>query len=598
MSKERIERVDSLPLILHWLLKMRVQGIIDAIWQPHGNWKGLSYGQLAVLLLAFILYTHTHRLSYAEAWSIKHRTTLEQITGWRIRDKEMTDDRLGQLVEVLGVDEVQSMRYQRMQSQHLIHAYALPTEVARYDTTTFSVYHAPDAKGQNQGLLQFGHSKDQRPDLVQFKQGLGALDPAGVPLLTATLPGGQADDPLYVPAWREMVHMIGHTDFLYVADCKAGALETRVTIDYEGGHCLFPLPMTGEVPDLLLQWVSNPPVAPQPIYLDGVIDEEGNPCAVGQGFEVERQMTGELADGTQHTWTERWLVTQSTAHARRQRKALLARLDKATNKLNRMRVKPDENTVEFQARAQLVIEQYRVEGLLTVEVTETITQKKHYLRPGRPTADTPYEIVEQHHVRLHVQHNTTAIAEQWQLAGWRIYVTNVSATRMSQEEAVAYYRDEWIVERGYHRFKRGSLPALPIFLRIPARIKGLMLLLTVALQALTLLEFVAQRELAAQEESVAGLVPGNPKIKTDRPSAERILAQFHDLHLSIKETDTGVAGRLVESLTPLQCRLLELLDVPETIYDLNFTQAKSTVQHDTGDVTNICVPKFTLQSKY
>jgi transposase len=595
MSKERIERVDSLPLIIHWLLVMRVDKIIDAIWQPHGNWDGLSYGKLAVLLLTFILYTHTHRLSYVEEWSIKHCTILEQSTGWHIRDREMTDDRLGRLVEVLGTDEAKSLRYQRMQSQHLIQAYTLPTDVARYDTTTFSVYHTPD---EDQGLFRFGHSKDQRPELLQFKQGLGTLDPAGVPLLTATLPGSQADDPLYVPAWREMVHTIGQKDFLFVADCKAAALETRATIDDEDGYYLFPLPMTGEIPDLLRKWVLNPPVAPQPIHLDGVTDERGNPCPVGQGFEVERQMSAESADGTPHIWTERFFVTQSTAHARRQREALRTRLDKATEKLNRMRVKSNESASEFQARAEGVIGKYRVKGLLTVTVTETITQQKHYLRPGRPTSDTPYEMVEHREVNLRFRRNTAAIAEQMQLAGWRIYVTNVPATKMSQEQSIAYYRDQWTAERGYHRFKGGSLPALPIFLRIPARVKGLMLLLMVALQALTLLEFVAQRELAARQESVAGLVPGNPKVETGRPSAERILAQFDHLHLSIEETDAEVAGHLVESLTPLQYRLLDLLGVPETIYDLTFTWTKSAVQHKPGNVKNVGIPKFTLQPKY
>lgn len=239
-----------------------------------------------------------------------------------------------------------------------------------------------------------------------------------------------------------------------------------------------------------------------------------------------------------------------------------------------MRLKAHESTAEFRARATRVLERYRVKELLTVEITETSTSQKRYLRPGRPRSDAPYEIVEQHHVKLHVKRNAAVIAEQMQLAGWRIYVTNVAALRMSQEQALVYYRDEWIAERGYHRFKRGSLPVLPIFLRITERIKGLLLLMMVALQALTLLEFVTQRQLAARKESVAGLVPGNPQMKTARPSAERILTQFHNLHLFVKETNTEVSGHLVEFLTPLQRRLLELLDIPETIYDLTFTRPK------------------------
>lgn len=163
--------------------------------------------------------------------------------------------------------------FQRQIGQHLIQAYALPTEVARYDTTTFSVYHAPPCterenasprREEDKGVLRFGHSKDQRPDLVQFKQGLGTLDPAGVPLLTATLPGNQADDPLYVPAWREMVQTIGHKQFLFVADCKAAALATRAYLDHELFY-LFPLPLVGEIPNLLCEWVTNPAVKPEPM---------------------------------------------------------------------------------------------------------------------------------------------------------------------------------------------------------------------------------------------------------------------------------------------------------------------------------------------
>jgi transposase len=73
------------------------------------------------------------------------------------------------------------------------------------------------------------------------------------------------------------------------------------------------------------------------------------------------------------------------------------------------------------------------------------------------------------------------------LAGWRIYVTNVQGKQMSLEQAIAYYRDEWLAERGFHRFKRGSNPALPLWVRLPERITGLMLQLMLALQALALL---------------------------------------------------------------------------------------------------------------
>ena len=567
MNTQKIERVDGIPLIVHWLLKMRVPELIDAIWHPHSHWQGLSYGQLALLVLTFIIYTHTHKLSQVEEWEHEHHHTLELSTGWQIGEKDLTDDRLGRLMEVLGEDEAQSVAYQQQQSQHLIRAYALPTRVARYDTTTFNVYHDPPAKSEAADFLSFGHSKDQRPDLRQYKLGVSTLDPAGMPLLADVLDGKGADDPLYIPAWRKTCATLGHREFLFVADCKASALETRATLAAEGGHYLFPQTMTGDVPKLLADWVAEPPAAPQTIVLDAA--EDSTP--LGQGFVVERTLTATTATGQQHSWSECWLVTQSYAHAQREEQCLHTRLDKAERQVQRLRAKAAETAAEFLARAQRVVQQHHVANLLHLTVSETRSTRRRYLQRGRPGPDTPYEEVTERQLHLQVQRDTDALAQAQQLLGWRISLTNVPAEQMSLAQATVYYRDQWLNERGYHRFKRGSLPALPLFLRIPARIKGLMLLLLVALQALTLLEFVVQRELARQEETLAGLVPGNPRMRTAWPSAERLLVAFDYLHLLITTSSTRCEGHLVEPLSALQQRILALLQLPEAIYRLAFS---------------------------
>jgi transposase len=216
MKDKEIQRVDEIPLFVYWLLKMRVHEIIDHVLpHPHPNRRGLSYGQLALLFVAYVIHLRTHRLSGMEEWVQKHRLVLEEATGWTIGPKDATDDRLGDLLSVIGEDEGRGQALQQEMGQHLFQAYALPTELARFDTTTFNVHHAPSFEGKaGGGILTFGHSKDHRPDLLQFKQGLGTLDPAGMPLLTATLPGKKADDLLYIPAWRQMVSIIGHPHFL------------------------------------------------------------------------------------------------------------------------------------------------------------------------------------------------------------------------------------------------------------------------------------------------------------------------------------------------------------------------------------------------
>ena len=163
MSESSIERADEIPIIFHKLKEMGIQERIDRFWKLHGNWKGRSYGQLAGLFITYVIHSRNHRLSGMEAWVAQHQYLLAQLTGWTVTPKEATDDRLGILIEVLGSDLEQMIQYQIEQGAGMIHAYALPTEVERFDLTSVNVYHAPENVAAG-GILEFGHSKNQRPD--------------------------------------------------------------------------------------------------------------------------------------------------------------------------------------------------------------------------------------------------------------------------------------------------------------------------------------------------------------------------------------------------------------------------------------------------
>jgi len=96
---------------------------------------------------------------------------------------------------------------------------------------------------------------------------------------------------------------------------------------------------------------------------------------------------------------------------------------------------------------------------------------------------------------------------------------------------VIYYRDEWLLERGFHRFKRGHLPEEPIYFQNQDRISGLMFLLTLALRVFTLVEFVVRQALQSAQQSLAGLYDGNPKRATAHPSTEQLLKAFRHITL-------------------------------------------------------------------
>jgi len=556
------ERMDELPLLIYWLKQMQVDMIIDhVLGLPHGNWEGLSYGELALVFIAHMVMSCTHFLSPVEEWAAKHLTSLSQALGKPVRAQDCTDDRLAVLLTHLG--DAQAHPGEAIEAelgQHLIRAYALPTETTRVDMTTISVHHQPR---DGEGLMRFGRSKDHRPDLRQFKAVLGTLDPVGLPLATTTLSGEQADDPHYVPAWERLVAIIGRPDFLAVGDCKLASLENRAHIHRRGGFYLTPLPMTGHTPAELQAWVLHPPARRQAIRL---ADQTANEPPVGQGFEVAVVCTWVDPDtAAPVTWTERRLVLQSAAHAQTQRAALQERLAKAQTALAVLNTKPATDYAELEQGAQTILTRYRVTDYLGLSFRERVTHHTRYVGRGRPGPSRPTQTTETRTWTVTARRRPAAIAVSERLAGWRVYVTNTPAQRLSLAGAVNCYRQEWQPEHGFHRLKGGLLAITPLFLRDDDRIRGLLVLLGIALRVLTLTEFVARRDLAITGEKLKGLYTGNPNRATDQPTAERLLKAFADITLYRHETETEVWYE-VTTLSPLQRRILRALGIPASAY--------------------------------
>jgi transposase len=563
------ERVDDIPVVVEWLNQMQIAKWIDLeLSEPHGNRQGLSYGQLSVLMLIYIMTQADHRLSAVEDWVKTHRQTLALATGWTIGKNDVTDDRLARLVEEIGKQTAACAQIEVKLGRHLIRAYELPTEVARADTTSFSVHHQPEESAQER-LLRFGYSKDKRPDLLQYRQLLATLDPAGIPLVSATLPGNGADDPLYWPTWQRMVQVIGHKHFVFIADCKAAAIATRAQIAAQKGVYCFPLPMSGQYPLWLKQWVLNPPTASVEIRLPKQDESE---AAVGKGFEVELgQFWLNPSTAKWVRWHERCLVVHSQNLATAQKQGLNQRLDNAQAALEKLASKPGQELEQLNLKVEAILSRHRVKEFIAVMLSSQVVTQKRYGGRGRPSSSSATEEVTQIQLQLQFEQNIDAIEQAKQLAGWRLYVTNALNTQVSLTQAVAYYREEWLVERGFHRFKRGRLPALPIYFQNEYRIAGLMFLLTIALRAFTLIEFVVRQALQKTEQSLAGLYAGNPKRVTQRPSTEQLLKAFDNLTLYFLPD----LSRFMTPLSDLQKRILQLMKLPESLYHLHLKQGKT-----------------------
>lgn len=396
--------------------------------------------------------------------------------------------------------------------------------------------------------------------MLQYRQLLATLDPMGMPLVSATLEGNGADDPLYFPTWEKIVKVIGHKKFVFIADCKAGSIATRGQIAANGGIYCVPIPMSGQNPQYLKQWVLDPPSEIVDICLPQPGAEEN---LVGKGFEVK---LGKLWLNQQTNqwirWHERYLVVYSHSLAQRAIHNQQQRLLQAQTALDKLAKKPAEDKDKLIYQVENILKRYRVKDLFDTAIIEEIFEQTRHQRRGRPSKNSPSQPVNCIRYQLHIQRVDDAIQQAEALAGWRLYVTNAVAAELTLSQSVMYYRDEWLLERGFHRFKRGSLPALPIYFQNQHRITGLMFLLNIALRVFTLIEFVVRQALQQSQQSLQGLYDGNPKRKTDRPSAEQLLRAFCHITLYFLPDSTI----FITPLNQLQKLILAAMKMPLSLY--------------------------------
>ena len=560
------ERVDDVPLLLGFLIKLRLPEIIDRQYPPHPLHQGLSNGWLITVWIAYILSRADHRKSHVQEWVESLPHTTETLIGQPIRPVEFNDDRLTLVLKRLSDQaDWQELESQLWRTQ--CEVYALPpVERIRLDATTTYGYHTVE----DDGLMQLGHSKDHRPDLPQIKLMAAAAEPSGLFLAGDIHPGNAADDPLYLPLYRRVRGLLGQTGLLYAGDCKMAALETRAEIAANGDYYLTRLPLTGEVPAQFAKWVEEALTRERAGKL---IEIRRDDERVGMGYEFERLQSA-VVGTTKHMWTERVQIIRSDAAAESQAAALERRLDKAEAAVRGLTPPPGPGRTQFTTGWELekaiaaILTEHDVEGLLQVSFECQETSRTKFVGRGRggPNRSKKTEWKVRYQITT-VQRNEAAIQQQIERLGWQVQVTNAPAERLSLGESLLAYRAGWCVERIFHLFKDQPLGIRPLYVRRDDQIEGLTHLVTLALRVLMLFEVLVRRGQDQSGKPLPGLYPGQPKRTTDRPTAKRVLEAIARARITLTLMEDGEEQRWqLTGLPELVKRVLRYLGLTERVY--------------------------------
>jgi transposase len=175
-------------------------------------------------------------------------------------------------------------------------------------------------------------------------------------------------------------------------------------------------------------------------------------------------------------------------HAAQQAAGLDKRLCQAETKLAALTPPRGRGKRQITVEATLmeaiavVLQEHRVDGLLSVAWEKQVEQTTQYVGRGRGSLSREKRVMQK--TRYHITHiarQEATIAARRQRFGWKAFVTNAGPERLSLRDAVLGYRNEYRVERLFHRLK-SRVRIAPWFVKLHEQIEGLTSLLTLGVR--------------------------------------------------------------------------------------------------------------------
>ena len=425
--------------------------------------------------------------------------------------EDLDPERFGDYTLARSLDAVAAFGTGRIVTELGIKAvrqFQLDTSAVSFDTTSTSVwgeYEHDDAEAGPK--ITLGHSKDHQPQLKQFMTELLCVD-RGVPIFSRTVDGNASDKKLNNEMLQRIgklmkAHGLGSGAFVYVAD---SAMVTQDNLRLLDGHRFISrLPANFGVCDQAIQEAVAKDEWSEIQILQEIAPSAKRPPARYKAYETTVEIDGNVY---------RAVVIHSSAHDKRRQKKVEKQLDASRIALEKdISKRQTEFFCEADARRAIDESQRRKGSLyhLNGEIQAVAVR-----RPGRPPKSQPAATVTRYRVTWTIEENKVAIDELVNQAGCFVLLTNVPRTGpdgLDSFGVLRTYKGQYGVENDF-AFLKDPLVVNDLFLKTPARIDALGMILVLALLIARLMEVHMRRSLTVSNETVIGL----NEIKTNRPT--------------------------------------------------------------------------------
>jgi transposase len=402
-----------------------------------------------------------------------------------------------------------------------------------------------------------GHNKDHRPDLKQLVFILTVTAEGAVPIAHRVVDGNTTDDVTHIDTWDGLVALTGDPGFLYIADSK---LATRTNMDHiasRGGRFVSVLPATRKEDSAFRDWIVE--------HTPSCTEALRRPARRADDPDEVWHTTGApwpSSEGHRIVWVRSSSKIGRDADVRHDRIARgIAALDELNGRLAspRCRIK---TMVAAEQAATAALAQTGAARWIAFEVTAEQIEDFRQEKRGRPGANTRYRKTVRTRLSLRWATDEDRIARDAASDGCFPLISN---DRLLDDAAllVAYKYQPHLEKR--HAQLKGTQLVAPMFLRDPARIEALLCCHFLALLVQALIERHLRTTMADAGVNQLSLYPEDRGCAM--PTTARLLEIFSGLarhHLY------NADGQLVQTfhpeLTDLQQQILDLLDIPETVY--------------------------------
>jgi transposase len=559
LSLESLE-VGATPVVRHFLQRLDLAALFERFLPAlPGRQPALATSLTLSVLLTNLLLAR-QPLYAIPAWVA--RRVPEHLGLQPDQIHLLNDDRIGRALDHLHKADRASLLTALVRSA--VAAFAIELDEFHQDTTTVTLHgqyaDQPDAdQADRPPRITFGYNKDHRPDLKQLLYSITISADGAVPVHCKLYDGNTTDDSVHIDTWNFLRRLIGHSDFLYVADSKLCTRDNMSHIALAQGRFLTVMPKTRSEDSWFRAHQYDHPLEWREVHREANPRRRGGPDVVYHGVEAPRRSS----EGYRLLWY------RSSQKEEQDRQGRQQRLERAYARLDGQQApgRRHEFVTPADAReaAERILREEQVQGLLRVETDYEVEEEYRQQGPGRPGPNTQYQRIERGRYRARFVVDTEALRRA--ASGDGLFPLMSNDEGLSLVEALGKYKYQPFVEKRHEQLKN-IFGVTPVWLKNVKRIESLLWLYYAVELVQALLERQVRMRMEQAGRASLALYPEGRASEAPTTALVFGVLEGQRRHRLLSEQGQELR-RFHDPLAEVAQEVLQLLGVDTTPYGLN-----------------------------